>query len=77
MRGEDAPARREARGGGDACDAERRLTAAARPAPRARMVSAPAGRPSEEPVAATPRLYSGGGGAAIPAAGFLGFDRGR
>jgi hypothetical protein len=32
---------------------------------------------SDYPVAAAPRLYSGNGGAPIPAAGFVGFDGGR
>jgi hypothetical protein len=34
-------------------------------------------RAPDEPVAARPRLYSGDGGSAIPAAGFLGFGEGR
>ena len=39
---------------------------------------APDPRASEPPRAvAAPRLYSGGGGAPIPNAGFLGFDGGR
>jgi hypothetical protein len=52
------------------------LGAAARGGGRTRATTVSARAP-DEPVVATPRLYSGNGGAPIPAAGFVGFDGGR
>jgi hypothetical protein len=76
MRGEDQTTRRQARG-----EPDRRISETPRAAGR-QHVAAARGREErvrvpEERVAATPRLYSGNGGAAIPAAGFVGFDGGR
>jgi hypothetical protein len=75
MRGEDPGVRREARGL-DQSDSTRRTSAAPRAAARARVIPASA-PPDQEADAGTPRLYSGNGGAPIPAAGFLGFGSGR
>jgi hypothetical protein len=77
MRGDDASARNEARNGMQPVNASARAPAApTRAASRTRVV-ADASQPPEEPAVATPRLYSGDGGAPIPAAGFLGFGGGR
>jgi hypothetical protein len=80
MRGEDASARRiargETRGEPSRQASEKRTTEVTRTVRRAPVVTT-ASRSAEEPVVATPRLYSGNGGAPIPAAGFLGFDEGR
>jgi len=80
MRVDDAASRRNARRAGEQRGAEALLTEVyARPSVRrARVAAAPApARASEEPVYASPRLYSGNGGAPIPSAGFLGFNEGR
>lgn len=81
MREADASSRSTARSGGvprdaDQRDAILRASAASRAVSRSR-VSALSARAPEEPVVAAPRLYSGNGGAPIPAAGFLGFDERR
>jgi hypothetical protein len=77
MRGGDASSRNIARSGvgpGGADDAVLRAGTKAFGRSRATAVLA---RGAEEPVAEAPRVYSGGGGAPIPAAGFVGFDSGR
>ena len=68
--------RRGTSGGANEGDGILRASATLRPVGRSRVTSASARAP-EEPVAETPRLYSGNGGSPIPAAGFLGFDAGR
>jgi hypothetical protein len=80
MRVEDAASRRYARRAAEPSATEALLTEGyARPSvKRARVAAAPApARAAYEPVFAAPRLYSGNGGAPIPAAGFLGFNEGR
>jgi hypothetical protein len=78
MRDGDATSRQATRtgaeSGGNPADAVLRGGAAPRSAGRSRPAAASA---AAEPAAEGPRLYSGNGGAAIPAAGFLGFDSGR
>ena len=76
MRGEDAGARNVARRGQEPGAPDQSRAEAPRRAARSR-VAAVIPRPADEPVVATPRLYSGNGGTPIPAAGFLGFDEGR
>jgi hypothetical protein len=77
MRGEDASARRDARVGTEQSTGARRASGQASASPtrtaRTRLVADSAQAP-DEPVVATPRLYSGNGGSPIPAAGFVGFD---
>lgn len=80
MREDDAASRATARNGVDLKGADRggvlRAGATPRAVSRARAAAISADA-SEDTVVETPRLYSGGGGAPIPAAGFLGFDGGR
>jgi hypothetical protein len=80
MRDADSASRALTRRGtsGDANDGDAILRggAAPRSAGRARVTPVSTRTP-EEPVAESPRLYSGNGGVPIPAAGFLGFDAGR
>ncbi len=82
MRTDDAATRRNAQRSGDLLSApEPRISrVSTRSAVRARIAAEPVRAPArapEERVVATPRLYSGDGGAPIPAAGFLGFNEGR
>jgi len=81
MRDEDAASRSTARRGGsidgvDLGDTVPRDGTVSRVVSRPRLPSVSA-RVPEGPVVAAPRLYSGNGGAPIPAAGFVGFDAGR
>ena len=74
MRGEDSSLRGREAGRRDLASGR-----AARVAPNPPRIAASAPNRAPEPraTAATPRLYSGRGGAPIPNAGFLGFDGGR
>lgn len=76
MREENATSRTTARRGTDQRDAILGAGGAPRAASRTRATEVSARAP-EEQVVEPPRLYSRNGGAAIPAAGFLGFDAGR
>lgn len=79
MRDGDASSRSAIRTGaetGQPVDALLRSGAAARPAARARVAAAPS-QHADDAVADGPALFSGNGGTAIPAAGFLGFDTAR
>ena len=81
MREADSASRSLARGGAmqgsDASgSAILRASAIARPVRRSRLTAEAAEAP-EEQAAESPRLFSGNGGAPIPAAGFVGFDPGR
>jgi hypothetical protein len=81
MREADASSRTLARRGtsqegGEPPGAILRASAATRAVSRSRDTATYARAPGE-PVAESPRLFSGNGGAPIPAAGFLGFDAGR
>ncbi len=71
MRGEE-PASQSAQKGAKR-GADQPVASTPRATSRSRIAAASA-EPPAEPVVATPRLYSGNGGAPIPAAGFLGFD---
>ena len=76
MREEDSGARQDARAGTVSFSGDRHqrpVAAQQRAASRVRTVTAAAEAP-EEPAVATPRVYSGDGGAPIPNAGFLGFN---
>lgn len=81
MRNDDAASRNTLRQGGAPSEAGQTPAASrAAAAPRAFSRSRAAAvsvRAAEAPVDEVPRLYSGNGGAPIPAAGFLGFDAGR
>ena len=82
MRGEDSTSssRRSASRGaerGSARGPDERIADSPRVRSHPRAMPTYARAPAEERVVARPRLYSGGGGAAIPAAGFLGFGEGR
>jgi hypothetical protein len=79
MRDGDASSRSATRTGAESgrqADAILRAGAAARPGGRARIAAA-ASRGAEDTPASGPPLFSGNGGAPIPAAGFVGFDSGR
>jgi hypothetical protein len=64
-------------GGTGQADALLRGASAPRAASRPRIAAASSGSPPEPSAGEQPRLYSGNGGAPIPAAGFVGFDPGR
>jgi len=61
-------------GGTGQADALLRGGSAPRAASRPRVAAASSGPPAEPSAGEQPRLYSGNGGAPIPAAGFVGFD---
>jgi hypothetical protein len=74
MRGDDPSRRRSSQSEPGSHDA---TPPPARQVTRIRAATPAAADDADLPAAATPRLFSGNGGAPIPAAGFLGFDSGR
>jgi hypothetical protein len=75
MREGDSASRRITRTSTASTEPDATVTELARPTRRPVRSFVPAAAEAEEPAVSAPRFYSGNGGTAIPAAGFVGFGR--